>query len=255
MTAQIADRLINASPDLDLPGYQLFGIFTGEPASEHGTIEPYRFTSKATPDPRMCNTAVARGYISLYRLNSSGRLTLNGFAYLPHNGRAPDLVHEELTGDFWLLLRQSFFGDSIYVPFRDGILASDRSQWRHQASSRDLMKERAAQRELARSATVRVLCAEDALFDLSKFSIYIDGNGHRTPPRLKHLVSPSLETIPVEPGKHRIVIREAEVRKPDRAESNTEHFELASGEEATFALQLDGKALLLKPLQPFVAAP
>ncbi|WP_426318768.1 hypothetical protein [Pseudoduganella sp. R-43] len=159
MTAQIADRLINACPDLKLPGYQLFGIFTG------------------------------------------------AFAGAPS------------------------------------------------VSARDLMRERAAQREFARSATVRVLCAEDALFGLSKFSIYIDGNGHRTPPRLKHLASPSLEIIPVEPGKHRIVVREADVRKPDRAESNTEHFELASGEEAIFALQLDGEALLLKPLQPFVAAP
>jgi hypothetical protein len=167
MRAQIADRQINVCPDLDLPGYQLLGIFTGEPASEHGTIEPYRFTSKSS----------------------------------------------------------------------------------------QLREERAAQCELARCATVRVLCAEDAPFDLSKFSIDIDGNGHRTPPRLKHLASPSLEIIPVEPGKHRIVIREADVRKLDRAESSAEHFDIASGDEATFALQLDGEALLLKPSQPFVAAP
>ncbi len=255
MTAQVADRLINACPELDLPGYQLFGVFTGAPNSKHEKIEPYRFESKATPDPRIVSTAVARGYISLYRLNSAGRLMLNGFAYLPHKGRAPDLVHEELIGDFWLLFRLSFFGEGVFVPFRNGVIVSDRSQWQHQTSSEGLLAKIAARHERARNSTIQVRCAEGAPFDLGDFRIYIDGNIHNTPPRLRHLASPTAEVIAVEPGAHRIVVREADARKPNRVESNTAHFDVYPGETVTFALQLEAEVLLLTPMQPFVAEP
>ncbi len=255
MTAQLADRLINTCPDLDLPGYQLFGVFTGTPNSEHEKLKPYRFEAKATPDPRIVSTAVGRGYISLYRLNSSGRLTLNGFAYLPHKGRAPDLVHEELIGDFWMLFRVSFFGDGVFVPFRNGVLVKDRSQWRHQMPSEAISGEFAARHERACTSTIQVHCEEGAPFDLGKFRIYIDGNIQNTPMRLRHLASPTAEVIALEPGAHRIVVREADTRKPNRVESNTAHFEIYPGETLTFALQLDAEVLLLKPMQPSVAEP
>ncbi|KQZ45198.1 hypothetical protein [Duganella sp. Root1480D1] len=253
MTAQVADRLINACLELDLPGYQLFGVFTGVPNSEHEKLGPYCFKAKATPDPRIVSTAVARGYVSLYRLNSSGRLTLNGFAYLPHKGRAPDLVHEEVIGDFWLLFRMSFFGEGVFVPFRNGVLVKDRSQWRHQMSSEGILGGIAARHERARTATIRVHCAEGAPFDFGNFRIYIDGNIHNTPLRLRHLASPTAEVIALEPGAHRIVVREADTRKPNRVESNTAHFEIYPGETLTFTLQQDAEVILLKPLQPFVA--
>lgn len=244
MTAQTPDRLVNARPDLDLAGYHLFGVITEDPTSRHG--RPYPFKSQATPDARMASTAVARGYISLFRLNSAGRLILKGFAYLPHKGRAPDMLDEELEGDFWLVFRQSFFGDSLHLSFRNGIVVSDRSQWRHVPAPGNIVKALVARQERACSALIRVRCVGS---DWTGFKIYVDGNVHRTPPRLGHQASPSLEVIPIEPGTHRIVVRESDARKPNRGESNTAHFELGQGEEAEFTLQLKDGALLLTPAE------
>lgn len=243
MTAQTPDRLVNAHPDVDLTGYQLFGVVTEDPTSQHR--QPYPFKSKATPDARMASTAVARGYISLFRLNSTGRLSLKGFAYLPHKGRAPDMLDEELEGDFWLVFRQTFFGDSVYLPFRNGIVVSDRSQWSHVPSPGNSMKAFLVRKERACSALIRVRCVDGGSLDWRVLKLYVDGNVHRTPPRFGHLASPALEIIPIEPGTHRIVVREADARKPNRVESNTVQLELAQGEEAEFTLQFEGGSLLL----------
>jgi hypothetical protein len=208
MTAQTPDRLVNAHADLDLAGYHLFGVVIEDPTSRHG--KPYPFKSKATPDARMASTAIARGYISLFRLNAAGRLTLKGFAYLTQKGRAPDMLDEELEGDFWLVFRQTFFGDSVYLPFRNGIVVSDRSQWRHVPSPGNPLKALIVQKEHACSALIRVRCVDGGPLDWSGLKIYVDGNVHRTPPRLGHQASPVLEVIPIEPGPHRIVVRECQ---------------------------------------------
>ncbi|MEQ7415877.1 hypothetical protein [Xanthomonas campestris] len=57
--------------------------------------------------------------------------------------------------------------------------------------------------------------------DLSNYKIYVNGNIRRTPQRLTFLKTSASEVLAVVPGEYRVVVREAEVDKPNRAESNT----------------------------------
>jgi hypothetical protein len=99
--------------------------------------------------------------------------------------------------------------------------------------------------EARHSSTVRVLCAEGGPLSIGAVKIYVDGNIHRTPQRLSHLATPRLEVIPLVPGAHRIVVREFDMHKPNRAESNTVFIELAHGEEATLVVQFLAGSLTL----------
>jgi hypothetical protein len=89
------------------------------------------------------------------------------------------------------------------------------------------------------NATIRVTDSDNLALGMRGLKIYIDGNVRSTPQRLRHLATPNCEVIPVVPGKHRVVVREAEINKPNRAESNTLFVELGQGEEATIAVQAE----------------
>lgn len=87
------------------------------------------FSAKAVPDPGIRCSALWRGYVSVYRLNGAGRLMLECFEYPFHKGRPDDPVGEELVGDFWPVLKESFFANRTYIPFSDGTVIKDRSCW------------------------------------------------------------------------------------------------------------------------------
>ena len=140
MTAQIPDRLINDYPEIDLSGLHVYAVIVGDIEANHGWGEPYAFTIQASPDPRVMCSALWRGYVSLYQLNDAGHLTLTGFEYPFHTGRAAESVTEALVGDFWLLVKESFFANRIYIPFLNGVVVKDRSRWVHETRPNNSFK-------------------------------------------------------------------------------------------------------------------
>lgn len=99
--------------------------------------------------------------------------------------------------------------------------------------------------EARHSSTIRVQSSR-AVSNLAELKIYVDGNVHATPLRLRHLASATCEVIPVIPGAHRLVVREADVKKPNRAESNTLFFELVQGEEAAIVVEVEDGAFRIE---------
>lgn len=134
MTAQMPDVLESLHRGCDLAGLALYGVACGDPTTNHGWGEPYVFQRQPRPpaDAATC-TALWRGYVASFRLYPDGRLALVRYTYPsfdPHG--APDHVetlHEELTGDFWLVLKADFCGPRTYVPFVAGRVVVDRRRW------------------------------------------------------------------------------------------------------------------------------
>jgi len=130
MTAQIANHLINECPDVDFSHLHLYALLIGDVRAEESTIS-YSFTQQ--PDESKINVLSAcwSGYTSTYKLTKNKELALIGFkypAFTPENIE-PDKTYELLTGDFWLMMRPNFFEDSIYIPFKNGKLITDQSEW------------------------------------------------------------------------------------------------------------------------------
>jgi hypothetical protein len=98
--------------------------------------------------------------------------------------------------------------------------------------------------EVAAQESSRILVTIDG-GKSNHFKIYVDGNIRVTPPRLAHLRTKNTEVVSVQPGEHRVVIREAEVSKSPRAESNTVVVSLSENEEAHLVLRIDANALSL----------
>jgi hypothetical protein len=90
----------------------------------------WRNAYRSEPGPRhepVC-TANWKGYVEQFQLTAEGRLILLRFEY----DRDPERVHrvdELLEGDFFLMLRQSFFAPGLYVRFRAGVLITKRTEW------------------------------------------------------------------------------------------------------------------------------
>ena len=134
MTAQAADNLINDHPAVDFGGLHLHGIIRGNIHSNNGWGEPYRFTNPADPpkDVPRCS-ALWRGYVATFRLATDGQLELLEYSYpLSLSKARKQAVKETLTGDFWLVMKHNFFGPRTYVPFRDGRIVEDQSEWRRE---------------------------------------------------------------------------------------------------------------------------
>ena len=137
MTAQDPDKLLNECPTLDVEGLYLFGIIRGDIDTNHGWGEPYVFesTPKAKDEQYWCSS-LWRGHVASYRIEANGRVTLLRYDYpyhyhLPEEERTEDLS-EELSGDFWLVFKDCFFGPRVYLPACDGRVVADRSRWRRE---------------------------------------------------------------------------------------------------------------------------
>jgi hypothetical protein len=130
VTAQSPDILLNECADVDLRGLRLYRVAVGSPMEGIGEMEPYEFHAKPTPPTELVRTGLWRGYISRYRLDSSGRLILESFEYPARSGASTvERVDEELQDDFWMLMAPSFFDDRIGVPFSSGRVIGDKARW------------------------------------------------------------------------------------------------------------------------------
>jgi hypothetical protein len=129
MTAQIPERVINCHDGIDFGDYELVSIFVGNP-TDITSRKDYPFKEKGDLDKVTVCSACWRGYISVYKLTSSGELVLIEFEY-PFGDISMDAdpANEVLEGDFWLELRADFFGDAMFIPFENGKIVADRSRW------------------------------------------------------------------------------------------------------------------------------
>jgi len=132
MTAQFPEELENDHPRVDFGGLRLYGVIRGPVHLNHGRGNPYGHTAKPKKPRRrpMC-TANWKGYTEEYRLTEEGRLVLKRYSYR-HNiiGRWwPKRVNETLHGDFFMVMKPKFFGLRTYVPFRDGVIVEDMTEW------------------------------------------------------------------------------------------------------------------------------
>jgi len=84
-----------------------------------------------------------------------------------------------------------------------------------------------------RTHTVKVL-VNSCLVDINEYKIYIDGNVHRT--RVKDKAPVGTVLVWLEPGEHRIVVRESEVNKTNRFESQTINFFASRNQVLNFEL-------------------
>jgi hypothetical protein len=135
MTAQVPDKLIADSGAIELPRMRLYGIIVGDPDDPKSRTS-YAFTSTSELAKTTMFSALWRGFVATYRLTADGTLVLERREYPQAKGIPADVLHEPLRGDFWLDLRESFFGDGVSVPFVDGKIQTDRSLWRSRTATK-----------------------------------------------------------------------------------------------------------------------
>jgi hypothetical protein len=131
MTAQVSDRLVNNHPRVKLRGLHLYGVVRGDIDANRGWGERYTFVKPPQPptDVSRCS-ALWRGFTSTFQIDSGGELELVSYHYPRSSGKATtEPIHEKLVGDFWLVLKHSFFGPRTYVPFKDGRIVEDETAW------------------------------------------------------------------------------------------------------------------------------
>jgi hypothetical protein len=127
MTAQCPDQLINHYPPVDFAELSLYRIYNGDIAGDlSNETYPLQNSSDKTKHGRF--SACWKGFTRTYELAADGRLSLTGFEY-PFTDNKGDTTSELLAGDFWLELRDEFFGPRTHVPFVDGIIIHDKAQW------------------------------------------------------------------------------------------------------------------------------
>lgn len=129
MTAQASEQLVNDNAHVDLDGLRLYRVVVGDIPNDRRSRKSYAVASHPKGELGPANSALWRGYISRYRLTSEGRLQLEGFEYPTLSGHSHEDAFETLQGDFWLEMAKSFFGPSTYIPFRNGMVVCDSSEW------------------------------------------------------------------------------------------------------------------------------
>src|SRR5262245_58021506 len=105
MTAQFPDRLVNKHRGVKLGRLHLYGVIRGNPRqSRSGWGSGPAFSTR--PDRPAAATrcsALWRGYVATFVLQSDGRLRLTAFEYmLGLREWQRQEVDELLGGDFWL---------------------------------------------------------------------------------------------------------------------------------------------------------
>lgn len=174
----------------------------------------------------------------------SRALVLDRFEY-PYQDRADKPVGEPLTGDFWMLFREGYFGYRIYVPFLQGRIVTDRSQWKWENDKSSAEGSEKLFQRLTK-CTLSITVDFETAGSIQDWKVYIDGYVSFTDPR--DTQSGNGELIRISSGKHRIVLREFNHTKADRKESNTIYFEAKEGHENSFHLcGQNGQFVLLKP--------
>ena len=134
MTSQSSEQLTNEHPTFRLGEWAVFGLIRGEPSREnHGWGDREARVHQAIPvQPRAVSSANWKGYTEIFRLTRAGQLVLERFDFADYE-RPPQLANETLTGDFYLVIKSTFKGPRLYIPFRDGTIVLDRAEWLHEA--------------------------------------------------------------------------------------------------------------------------
>jgi hypothetical protein len=130
MTDQVPDALFAEHPSIDFGSLQLYHIIQGDPRLDHGWGDGLFPLPVATAPYFNGPTCLHRGYVATFVLKADGRLELRSFCR-PVPGQAPrdEDVRIHLEGDFWLVMKPTFRGMRTYVPFKDGRIVTDRTQW------------------------------------------------------------------------------------------------------------------------------
>jgi len=129
MTTQAPEILVVEPGAIELPAMELYGITVGN-IDDPKSCTSYKFATTGSKEKMTMCTALWRGYVSTYRLKADGSLTLEKLEYPFSKGVEPDEVNEVLQGDFWLDLREWFMGDGMKIPFVEGKVVADRTQWK-----------------------------------------------------------------------------------------------------------------------------
>ncbi|AZZ90665.1 hypothetical protein EUZ85_08010 [Hahella sp. KA22] len=129
MTDQRCDNLINEYPEIDFGSLRVYGIATGDITQNYGWGEKYEFKTNPNPTKGVMCSSLLRGYVSHYKLLNNGTLILECFEYPLDKNQKPDIVNEELEGNFWVVMKERFRGERTYVPFRSGKVVSNKSEW------------------------------------------------------------------------------------------------------------------------------
>jgi len=132
MTAQYPDKLVNKHPRVKTSGLHLYGVIRGDPrTSRAGWGDGLAFTTKPSPPSFAArSTALWRGYVATFLLQSDGRLRLVAFEYMLGLRKwQTQEVDELLDGDFWLVMKPEFNAQRTYIPFRDGMVVEDQGEW------------------------------------------------------------------------------------------------------------------------------
>ncbi len=242
MTHQMPEILIIESGAIKLPVMPLYGILVGN-RDAPGSWGPYLFGTKGNNAKMTICSALWRGYVSTYRLRPDGMLALEKLAYPLTEGVAPDEVHEVLRGDFWLDFRESFTGDGIQVPFANGKVICDQTQWKHREGRS--WKHFEQDWDALNCASLVVSADQTVPHGIQGYRVYVNGNVHGTPPRFSHLAPANAIYTRLQPGAYRVVVREADYTKPDRAESNLLNVQAQKDKTLTLKLVLLDSALKL----------
>ena len=99
----------------------------------------------------------------------------------------------------------------------------------------------------ARETCLLEVVAGDGLGDgLTAFKIYVNGNIWGPRPGFQSKSRDEQQILPFEPGAYRIVLRGKDVSDPHRLESNTLHFNIASGERLRIVARMQDHALVIE---------
>lgn len=138
MTSQSSEKLENEHPSFDMGVWSVFATIRGEPAKEnHGwgsrlpSGERMKVYASEPGEAEVVTTGNWSGFHEVYRLAADGSLTLVRFEYDARDV-PPRVVDERLTGDFYLVMKAAFEGPRLYVPFRAGLLVTERDAWLHE---------------------------------------------------------------------------------------------------------------------------
>jgi hypothetical protein len=85
--------------------------------------------SPVLPETSSRCSALWRGYVANMRLHSDYRLELVHFDFPFSGGSPPQRCNAFFTGDFSITFRPFFFGPNTVVPFRDGRIVLDCTEW------------------------------------------------------------------------------------------------------------------------------
>lgn len=131
MTVQISEEFECKDSNVDFESLRLYAIVTGDIHWNGGWGEEYPFKQPPFPaDDRTTNSACWRGYIARFRLHGSGELEFVCYrTFSESKGIQWRFVGEILTGDFYLLMKPTFNALRVYVPFRNGRIVADKSEW------------------------------------------------------------------------------------------------------------------------------